>query len=216
MPAGSKILPLRSNIPAISEYVYAVVDETFAVRAKAAKKSVIVGGDNYGQGSSREHAALAPMYLGVKAVLAKSYARIHKANLINFGILPLTFENNDDYEIMEQGDKLELKEVRKSLEAGEPIRVRNITKRQTVIGVYNLTERERTILLAGGKLNWVKAKREAEEAAAAEAATPKGKAKSKKKAAAKKPKAPKSSTKATATKAKAREKAKKKAAAGKK
>lgn len=160
LPAGAKILPLRSNIPAISEYVFAVVDETFAARAREARKSVIVGGENYGQGSSREHAALAPMYLGVKAVIVRSFARIHKANLINFGILPLTFQNPADYDALEQGDKLELKEVRTALEQDLPIRVRNITRRTTIIAEYDLTPRERSILLAGGKLNHVKMQRE--------------------------------------------------------
>ena len=104
MPAGAKVLPLRSNIPAISEYVFERIDPTFPARARAAGGGFIVGGSNYGQGSSREHAALAPMYLGVKAVIAKSFARIHLANLINFGILPLTFAVEADYESVRQGD----------------------------------------------------------------------------------------------------------------
>lgn len=160
MPAGAKVLPLRSNIPAISEYVFSVIDDTFATRAKEAKKSIVIGGENYGQGSSREHAALAPMFLGVKAVIVKGFARIHKANLINFGILPLTFQNPKDYDALEQGDKLELKEVRTSLEQGTPIRVRNLTRRTTIVAEYDLTPRERAILIAGGKLNFVRLERE--------------------------------------------------------
>ena len=118
MPAGAKILPLRSNIPAISQHCFTVCDEAFPSRAKEMGQSIIVGGSNYGQGSSREHAALAPLYLGVKAVLVKSFARIHRANLINAGILPLTFVNEADYEKISQGDVLELADIRKHVEAG--------------------------------------------------------------------------------------------------
>ncbi|HYE76538.1 MAG TPA: aconitate hydratase [bacterium] len=183
LPAGAKILPLRSNIPAISEYTYSVIDPTFAERARLAKKSVIVGGENYGQGSSREHAALAPMYLGVKAVIVKSFARIHKANLINFGIIPLVFGDPEDLTRIQQGDKLELKEVRASLENGTPIRVRNLTQRISFTARYDLTERERQILLAGGKLNHVRLlnQKAAEEAAALAAIPPPKASKSKKK-----------------------------------
>ena len=119
MPAGAKILPLRSNIPAISEHCFTVCDPAFPTRAKELGKSIIVGGAIYGQGSSREHAALAPLYLGVKAVLVKSFARIHRANLINAGILPLTFANEADYDKIDQGDELELANVRKAIEAGD-------------------------------------------------------------------------------------------------
>ena len=115
MPAGSKVLPYRSNVPKISEFCFSVVDETFAARAKEAGKGFIVGGSNYGQGSSREHAALAPLYLGIKAVIAKSFARIHAANLVNAGILPLIFENPDDYDEVKQGDMLRLENVRAAL-----------------------------------------------------------------------------------------------------
>ena len=118
MPAGAKILPLRSNIPAISEYVFNAVDPDFASRAKEAERGIVVGGHNYGQGSSREHAALAPMYLGVKVVLAKSFARIHRANLINFGILALTFVNEADYGGIEKDDLLAIKSLRSQLQAG--------------------------------------------------------------------------------------------------
>ena len=119
MPAGAKILPLRSNIPAISQHCFTVCDESFPARAKELGKSIIVGGSNYGQGSSREHAALAPLYLGIKAVLVKSFARIHRANLINAGILPLTFVNEADYDSISQGDVLELADIRAKVEAGE-------------------------------------------------------------------------------------------------
>ena len=151
MPAGSKVLPYRSNVPKISEFCFSVVDETFAARAKEAGKGFIVGGSNYGQGSSREHAALAPLYLGIKAVIAKSFARIHAANLVNAGILPLIFENPDDYDEIEQGDVLRLDGVRAALEddriilhAGD----KNIPLRM------ELAERQKEVLLAGGLLDY--------------------------------------------------------------
>lgn len=151
MPAGSKVLPYRSNIPKISEFCFSVVDETFAARAKEAGKGFIVGGSNYGQGSSREHAALAPLYLGIKAVIVKSFARIHAANLVNAGILPLIFENPDDYDEIEQGDVLRLDGVRAALEddriilhAGD----KNIPLRM------ELAERQKEVLLAGGLLDY--------------------------------------------------------------
>lgn len=151
MPAGSKVLPYRSNVPKISEFCFSVVDETFAARAKAAGKGFIVGGSNYGQGSSREHAALAPLYLGIKAVIAKSFARIHAANLVNAGILPLIFENPDDYDQVEQGDMLRLENVRAALgddriilHAGD----KNIPLRM------ELAERQKEVLLAGGLLDY--------------------------------------------------------------
>jgi aconitate hydratase len=156
MPAGAKILPLRSNIPAISEHVFEVVDPTFAKRAKDSGGGFIVGGENYGQGSSREHAALAPMYLGVKWVLAKSFARIHKANLVNFGILPLTFADADDYGKIESGDKIHLENVRSSVEKDEPLTLINETKGTEIAVEYDLSERQRNTLLDGGLLNHVK------------------------------------------------------------
>lgn len=118
MPAGAKVLPLRSNIPAISEFVFEKVDKEFVKRAKEKGGGFLIGGVNYGQGSSREHAALAPMYLGVKAVIARSFARIHRANLINFGILPLTFEDEGDYNFCDQGDRIELPDIKKRLTSG--------------------------------------------------------------------------------------------------
>jgi len=156
MPAGAKILPLRSNIPAISEYVYCQVDETFPTRAKEAGKSFIVGGHNYGQGSSREHAALAPMYLGVKAVITKSFARIHKANLVNFGIVPFTFKNEADYDGIDQNDQLEIPNINKLLSERAEITINNVTKGTSFIVEYDLSDRQINILLAGGQLNYTK------------------------------------------------------------
>jgi aconitate hydratase len=156
MPAGAKILPLRSNVPAISEYVFSLVDSTFVKRAKEAGGGVVVGGSNYGQGSSREHAALAPMYLGVKAVITKSFARIHWANLINFGILPLVFENEADYDRLNQDDQLETSGVREALGAGKFFTIKNVTQGYEFPVKYNLSERQRRILLAGGLLNFVR------------------------------------------------------------
>jgi aconitate hydratase len=156
MPAGAKILPLRSNIPAIAEHVYEIVDPTFPARAKEARGGFIVGGENYGQGSSREHAALAPMYLGIKWVVAKSFARIHKANLVNFGIIPITFEDPADYDGVEDGDEIVIENVRESIKAGRPLKLVNKTKGSEITGVYDLSQRERDIVLAGGLLNFVK------------------------------------------------------------
>ncbi len=156
MPAGAKVLPLRSNIPAISEYVYCQVDETFPARAKQAGKSFIIGGHNYGQGSSREHAALAPMYLGVKAVIAKSFARIHKANLVNFGIIPLTFKNEADYEMIAQDDQIIIPNIRQQIANGKEITVENATQGTVFTGEYDLSDRQISILLEGGQLNYTK------------------------------------------------------------
>jgi aconitate hydratase len=157
MPAGAKILPLRSNIPAISEYVFSGIDPAFAARAKAAGGGLVVGGENYGQGSSREHAALAPMYLGVKAVIARSFARIHRSNLINFGILPLVFTDTQDYLGLNQDDLLRIADVRQSLETGRLV-VENVTKKTSFTVEIQITAREREILLAGGLLNYTKEK----------------------------------------------------------
>ncbi len=154
MPAGAKILPLRSNIPKISEFVFTQVDETFSTRAKEKGGGLIIGGVNYGQGSSREHAALAPMYLGIKAVITKGFARIHRANLINFGILPLTFLNEADYDKLQQGDKLEIPNVRSNLKKSNTLIIHNITQDNTFEVEHNLTERQLDIVLAGGLLNY--------------------------------------------------------------
>jgi len=155
MPAGSKVLPLRSNIPAISEYVFERVDPTFPARAKAAGGGFIVGGANYGQGSSREHAALAPMYLGVTAVIVKSFARIHRANLINFGILPLTFANEADYDQLTQGEALSIPNVADCLRAGQLLALHTADGKKLALE-HNLTSRQVEIVLAGGLLNYMK------------------------------------------------------------
>ncbi len=156
MPAGAKILPLRSNIPAISQYCFTVCDETFPTRAKELGKSIIVGGANYGQGSSREHAALAPLYLGVKAIICKSFARIHRQNLINNGILPLCFVNEADYDKIDRDDVLELPGIRNAIENGTKITVKNITKGTEYEVTCELSERGKGMMLAGGLLNYTK------------------------------------------------------------
>ena len=155
MPAGSKVLPYRSNIPKISEFCFTVVDETFPARAKASGSSIIVGGNNYGQGSSREHAALAPLYLGIRAVVAKSFARIHAANLINAGIMPLTFKNPDDYDKLNQGDKLRVAGVHAGMDTGEMI-LEDITNNQKCVLECSFTERQKAMLKAGGLLEYTK------------------------------------------------------------
>jgi aconitate hydratase len=157
MPAGAQVLPLRSNIPAIAEYVFWRVDPDFVKRTKELGGGFVVGGVNYGQGSSREHAALAPMYLGLKAVIAKSFARIHHANLVNVGILPLTFTDEADYDALEQGDEWEIPGIQAALQAGEELAVHNLTQDRTFQASYDLTERQVKILLAGGLLNYIKA-----------------------------------------------------------
>ncbi|MBR4720489.1 MAG: aconitate hydratase [Clostridia bacterium] len=156
MPAGAKILPLRSNIPKISEYCFAVCDESFPSRAKEMGKSIIVGGSNYGQGSSREHAALAPLYLGVKMVLTKSFARIHMANLINAGIIPATFKNEADYDRIDGGDVLEIKGVTDGIKNADTLTVIDKTKNFDFEVSIDLSERQREMLLAGGLLNYTK------------------------------------------------------------
>ena len=154
MPAGAKILPLRSNIPEISKHCFTVCDETFPERAKKLGASVIVGGENYGQGSSREHAALAPLYLGVKAVIVKSFARIHKANLINAGILPLTFKNPDDYDIIAQGDTVEFGSLRETVKNGGDI-VAKVNGKEIAL-LLDISGRDRDIMLAGGLLDYTR------------------------------------------------------------
>lgn len=154
MPAGAKILPLRSNIPEISKHCFTVCDETFPERAKKLGASVIVGGENYGQGSSREHAALAPLYLGVKAVIVKSFARIHKANLINAGILPLTFKNPDDYDKIAQGDTVEFNNLRETVKNGGDI-VAKVNGKEIAL-LLDISERDREIMLAGGLLDYTR------------------------------------------------------------
>ena len=155
MPAGAKILPYRSNIPHLSQFCFGVCDTTFPERAKALGQSIIVGGSNYGQGSSREHAALVPMYLGVRAVITKSFARIHVANLINAGIMPLTFANADDYDKLNQGDKLVLVNVFEGMDKGE-ITLKNETTGESFALACAFTERQKAILKAGGLLAYTK------------------------------------------------------------
>ncbi len=157
MPAGNKVLPLRSNIPAISEHVFEQVDAEFPSRALAAGNGVVIGGENYGQGSSREHAAIAPRYLGVRAKIVRSFARIHKANLVNFGILPLVFKTPSDSELFGQGDRVIFPDVRRLIEGGSKEIVVIINGRE-VITVLDVSERQRKELLAGGTLNFVKSK----------------------------------------------------------
>ena len=157
MPAGAKILPLRSNIPKISQHCFTVCDEEFPRRAKNMGKSIIVGGSNYGQGSSREHAALAPLYLGVKAVLVKSFARIHRANLINAGILPLTFVNEADYEKIGQGDEIAIENVKESVMADKSeLTLVNKTTGAEIPVLCELTGRTKDIILAGGLLDYTR------------------------------------------------------------
>jgi aconitate hydratase len=154
IPAGAKVLPLRSNIPAISEYVFERLDPSFAKRAKESKGGFIVAGHNYGQGSSREHAALCPMFLGVQAVIAQSFARIHLANLINFGILPLIFKEENDYQALDQGDEIEI-EVG---DLGEEVTLINVTKKKKIPLIPLVDEREKILLRNGGALPFVKGK----------------------------------------------------------
>jgi aconitate hydratase len=159
MPAGSAILPLRSNIPAISEFVFSNIDNSFSKRAKAAKSAgggIIVGGKNYGQGSSREHAAIAPMYLGIHAVIAMSFARIHRANLINFGILPFHFKNTEDYKRVEKGDRILITDIKKSLTGSQSYSAYNVTKGYSFEVFSNLNGREIVVLLTGGLLPYTR------------------------------------------------------------
>lgn len=159
MPAGSKVLPFRSNIPKISEFVFEGIDATFSKRANELKGKgggIIIGGENYGQGSSREHAAMAPMFLGLQAVIAKAFARIHKANLINFGILPLQFKNPSDYEKAGQGDRLVIKDVINSLNGSQVYKVENITKGSSFEAVSDLNDRQKQIIIKGGLLPYTK------------------------------------------------------------
>ena len=154
MPAGAKILPYRSNIPHLSQYCFGVCDTTFPQRAKEAGQSIIVGGSNYGQGSSREHAALVPLYLGVRAVITKSFARIHVANLINAGIMPLTFKNPEDYDKLSQGDDLVIENIYAGMDSGEMI-LQDKTSGEEIPLICSFTDRQKAILKAGGLLKYV-------------------------------------------------------------
>ena len=160
MPAGAKILPFRSNIPYLSQFCFGVCDKEFPERCKAAGGGIIIGGSNYGQGSSREHAALVPLYLGVKAVVAKSYARIHCANLANAGLIPLQFNDEADYDKIDQMDDLCLPHIRKELEAGTDVTMQDLTKGVEFRLTAMLTPRERQMVLAGGLLNYTKERNE--------------------------------------------------------
>lgn len=155
MPAGSKILPYRSNIPYLSQYCFGVCDKDFPERCKAEGKGIVIGGSNYGQGSSREHAALVPLYLGIKAVIVKSFARIHMANLVNAGIIPFTFNTPDDYDGIDQMDELVISDIRSLVGIGD-VTVKNITKGTEFTVSCNISERQRDILLAGGLLDYTR------------------------------------------------------------
>ena len=157
MPAGTKVLPYRSNVPKLSEFCFTVCDDQFPERAKAMGGGIIVGGSNYGQGSSREHAALVPLYLGIKAVVAKSFARIHVANLINFGIVPMTFVNESDYDKIATEDNIYVEGFAKAIESESEVTLVNENNGARVPLKLDLTERQRGILLAGGMLNYTKA-----------------------------------------------------------
>jgi aconitate hydratase len=156
LPAGSKVLPLRSNIPAISEYAFSRVDPDFPKRAKEKGGGFVIGGSNYGQGSSREHAALAPMYLGLKGAIVKSFARIHRANLVNFGILPLIFMDEKEYDAIGQGDQLRIERVAEQIRGGQHLVVKNVTKGTEFKVKHDLTRREVDVVLAGGMLNYTR------------------------------------------------------------
>ncbi len=162
MPAGSKVLPFRSNIPAISDFVFENIDKTFSSRAREAKQkggTIIIGGENYGQGSSREHAAIAPMYLGLQAVIAKSFARIHRANLINFGVLPLVFKKEEDYDRVEQGDILVIKDAVSAATGSQNFSIENLTKGCSFEVMSNLNDREKELILKGGLLPHTRSKK---------------------------------------------------------
>ena len=153
LPAGARVLPLRSNIPAISKHLFERLDPDFFKKAKELRGGFLVGGENYGQGSSREHAALAPMFVGIRAIIVKSYARIHRSNLINFGILPLTFKDEKEFERVEQGDQLKIERIRDCLQANGSLTIQNVTQGRAFEVLHGLNEREIEILLAGGLLN---------------------------------------------------------------
>ena len=160
MPAGSKILPYRSNVPYLSQFCFGVCDKEFPERCKKEGGGIVIGGSNYGQGSSREHAALVPLYLGVKAVVAKSYARIHCANLANMGLISLQFVNEDDYDRIDQMDDLRLPHIKEELEQGNQVTLEDVTKGITIQVEAQLTKRQRAMVIAGGLLNYTKGKAE--------------------------------------------------------
>ena len=161
MPSNAKLLPYRSNIPYLSNHCFETIDSTFSSRAKQAKQGFIVGGENYGQGSSREHAALVPLYLGIKAVFAKSFARIHRSNLINSGILPFEFEQSSDYDLIEEGDRLSIKNLKEAIELNQTqLTVTNHSKQSTFTVHLPLSPREKEAILAGGIINLIRQREE--------------------------------------------------------
>ena len=156
MPSNAKLLPFRSNVPYLSEFCLTPCDPDFPKRAKENGGGYIVGGSNYGQGSSREHAALAPLYLGIKAVFAKSFARIHMANLVNSGILPLVFKVEADYDGISETDELVIENAISQIKAGNEITVKNITKGTEFVTILNVSDRQKEMLYAGGLINYTK------------------------------------------------------------
>jgi len=156
MPSNAKLLPFRSNVPYLAEFCLTPCDPDFPKRAKENGGGFIIGGSNYGQGSSREHAALAPLQLGVKGVIAKSFARIHMANLINSGIIPMTFENEADYDEIDMDDELVIENAREQIKNGSSIVVKNVTKGKDIKVNVALSQRQVEIILAGGLLNYTR------------------------------------------------------------
>jgi aconitate hydratase len=156
MPPGLRVLPFRSNIPRIAEFSFDRIDPTYAARAKQVPSHVVVGGSNYGQGSSREHAALGPQYLGLRVVLTKGFARIHSQNLINFGVLPLTFVDPADYDSIQADDVLRLTDLRRTLTEGGELVVENVTRQYKFQMRHNMSPRQVVFLLSGGLINWMK------------------------------------------------------------
>lgn len=156
MPAGTRVLPFRSNIPKIAEFSFDVIDPTYATRAKKVSGHIVVGGDNYGQGSSREHAVLGPKFLGLRAVIAKSFARIHSQNLVNFGVLPLTFPDPADYDEIQAGDVLRLPDLHRAIEEGNDIAVENVTRGRSFGARHSMSPRQVEVMFRGGLINWLK------------------------------------------------------------
>ena len=159
LPAGAAVLPLRSNIPAISRFAFSRIDDTYHDRALVIRESgghVVVGGANYGQGSSREHAAIAPRYLGLHAVIAKSFARIHAQNLVNFGVLPITFLDPDDYDRVDQGDEIVIPHAAQQIRDGRDVTVENRTKDQTYHCTHNLSSRQVDLVTAGSLISFLR------------------------------------------------------------
>jgi aconitate hydratase len=159
LPGGAEVLPLRSNIPAIAEHTFAYVDRTFVQRAKEKAGGAIVGGDNYGQGSSREHAAAVLMHLGVRLVIAKSFARMHRDNLVNFGLPPLVFANPGDYDGVQQGDRVRVAGLVEGLRNARPVEALNVSRGNTIRLTYDLSSRQREILLEGGGIRYLQRRR---------------------------------------------------------